>query len=124
MAAGDNRLLTVRRTQSSYAKRAKKTDEDRDSDSGACVIMSSLSVQNSNMKAAAVEDQPATKRGKKTPEASIEMPSEVFVEFCNKQGGDVLSIDEGKSTLFVPTSSTVEQLVQLANSFLKVSCTL
>ena len=86
--------------------------------------MSSLSVQNSKMRAAAEEDLLGSKRWKKTPEVSIEMPSTVFVEFASRQGGELMSVEEGKSTLYIPASSTVEQLEQLANSFLKVSYSL
>ena len=78
-------------------------------------------MQNSKMRAAAEEDLPGSKRGKKTPEVAIELPSTVFVEFASRQGGELMSAEDGKSTLHIPASSTVQQLEQLANSFLEVS---
>ena len=82
--------------------------------------MSSLSVQNANMKAAKAVDQPAAKKGKATLEAEIELPTSVFVEITSKEGGELVSMD-GNSTLNIPSSSTPEQLSQLANSLLQVS---
>ena len=84
--------------------------------------MSSLSVQNANMKAADTMDQPAAKKGRTMLEAEIELPSSVFVELTSKQDGELMSV-EGDSTLYIPSSTTPEQLAQLANTLLKVSDT-
>ena len=83
------------------------------------------------MRAAASEDEPVAKKGKKVEqEPVIELPSSVFVEITSKQQGENTNTEgqtkaslntDGQSTLTIPSSSTVEQLQELANSLLEVT---
>ena len=83
------------------------------------------------MRATASEDEPVAKKGKKVEqEPVIELPSSVFVEITSKQQGEDTGTEgqtkvslntDGQSTLTIPSSTTAEQLQELANSLLEVT---